>query len=498
MTDMAWWSRRTCAVLALGGAVGATACGPSGFDEHEALGQLREAVALPSKAHCNIVVEGKGTKSMEEDYLPRVITCENGGASLQALKAQAIAARSVAYYAIATKGSICDSQGCQVYTCGAAPQAKHYQAVKETAGMYLSHSSMLTYGFYVAGDSKVTAPSCKGNTANASTEKYVTYNEGKTGAGVKMTTLGYIPPNQSIYGQNRGCMGQWSSRCLENSKGYDYKQILQFFYGADIKITTAPGPCVTPVPVDTDGDGIEDGKDNCPTVKNANQKDTDGDGKGDACDPDMDGDGVPNAQDNCPLIKNAGQLDTDGDGMGDACDDDDDNDGVPDAQDNCPKIKNPDQLDNNSDGIGNACEADTDGDGVPDSEDVCPDDADPEQLDNDSDGVGDVCDDDDDNDGVPDDEDNCPLVANHSQLDSDGDGVGDACQGQTGSGGWGGAGGESGSGSGGAAAGKGQQTQLMGSGSEGGCSTTGSRRGSGGVSLLLGLALVLLSRRRRS
>jgi hypothetical protein len=36
---------------------------------------------------------------------------------------------------------------------------------------------------------------------------------------------------------------------------------------------------------DTDGDGIPDTSDNCPTVPNANQADADGDGTGDACDP---------------------------------------------------------------------------------------------------------------------------------------------------------------------------------------------------------------------
>ena len=89
-------------------------------------------VAAPlGAAYCEINVTGKGVKALEDDYLPHVITCENGGANLEALKAQAIAARSVAYYNMATKGSICDGQGCQVYSCGAGPQAKHFQAVKD-------------------------------------------------------------------------------------------------------------------------------------------------------------------------------------------------------------------------------------------------------------------------------------------------------------------------------------------------------------------------------
>jgi hypothetical protein len=212
----------------------------------EELGRSREAVKAPlASAFCQTNVNGVN-KDTESDYLPHVITCENGGANLEALKAQAIAARSVAYYSMATSGKICDGQGCQVYTCGAAPGAKHYQAVKETSGIYLSHSDMLTYGFYVAGDKDPPPPACKGSGVS-STEHWVTYNEGKAGADVQMTKLGYIPPNQAIFGQNRGCMGQWSARCLENSDGYDYLGILRFFYGADIKLLQATGPCVEPV-----------------------------------------------------------------------------------------------------------------------------------------------------------------------------------------------------------------------------------------------------------
>lgn len=70
---------------------------------------------------------------------------------------------------------------------------------------------------------------------------------------------------------------------------------------------------------DTDGDGVPDSIDNCPTVPNPAQEDLDADGVGDMCD-------------NCPTVVNPDQADSDGDGAGDVCD-------------NCRDVFNPDQND---------------------------------------------------------------------------------------------------------------------------------------------------------
>lgn len=181
--------------------------------------------------------------------------------------------------------------------------------------------------------------------------------------------------------------------------------------------------------IDSDGDGIPDHLDNCPSMANADQADMDGDGVGDVCDPDVDGDGIANHLDNCPRMYNPDQLDSDGDGIGDVCDTDTDTDGdgIDDGIDNCPLVFNPEQSDVDNDGIGDACDTDADGDGVDNDQDNCPFTANADQKDTDGNGIGDACEGDVDGDGVPDDQDNCPYLPNIDQADQDGDGVGDVC-----------------------------------------------------------------------
>jgi hypothetical protein len=69
---------------------------------------------------------------------------------------------------------------------------------------------------------------------------------------------------------------------------------------------------------DRDGDQLADFEDNCPEVSNATQTDTDLDGMGNACDPEI-GAAPPAACDGFDDVLD-GWLDADGDGWGDPCD----------------------------------------------------------------------------------------------------------------------------------------------------------------------------------
>lgn len=138
------------------------------------------------------------------------------------------------------------------------------------------------------------------------------------------------------------------------------------------KPKAAPVKAAEAVAIDSDGDGIADKDDKCPTVKGVRANN--------GCPADSDGDGIIDAEDTCPSVAGVrasggcpAPIDTDGDG-------------IIDSEDRCPALA----------GVkaNQGCPADADGDGIIDSEDACPTVAGiatlkgcPAPLDTDGDGV---------------------------------------------------------------------------------------------------------------
>ena len=207
-------------------------------------------------------------------------------------------------------------------------------------------------------------------------------------------------------------------------------------YSGHLNHGDTPGACGA---TDTDGDGFDDDVDNCPTVFNDDQTNTDetyvngggvgisGDPQGDACDPDLDADGVPNEADLCDTPP--GNVTADGqvvDATG--CDfdaGDSDGDGVPNGADLCEPTP-PEAILANDETPGvidaDGC-SDVDGDGVEDSVDMClltP----PEAVAEDAKDPGSVIDangcSDVDGDGVEDSVDACPVTPPGADVDVNG------------------------------------------------------------------------------
>ncbi|MFZ3166345.1 MAG: SpoIID/LytB domain-containing protein [Candidatus Methanoperedens sp.] len=164
--------------------------------------------------------------NMETQYLPYVVAAENGNAPFESMKAQAVAARTFAYYRKGHPRSasydIYDDSRDQNYRTDITLKDNHRKSVSDTNGFVARWNSILFVTFYVSGSDSYA--------------KYVTYNEGKSGNNITQTTLGWVTNPPSLNPYNRGAMGQIQANALASNKGYTYDRILRYFYGADIII----------------------------------------------------------------------------------------------------------------------------------------------------------------------------------------------------------------------------------------------------------------------
>lgn len=202
-----------------------------------------------------INVTGSGNVATETDYVPNVCNCENGAASFEALKAQAVAARTFAYYKMNLQGFINDGTSDQVYSCAGSAGPLHHAAAAATEREILyvfdnlpPTGDVLIASFYVAG----AKPSGPFNPANpgiivepgdsdpTNTEKWVTYTyaNGLIGGNNTGTPLGFQGNPRNPNWPNRGAKSQNGADYLSDNSIH-YLDILKYYYGADIQLRTA-------------------------------------------------------------------------------------------------------------------------------------------------------------------------------------------------------------------------------------------------------------------
>ncbi|MEM1028044.1 MAG: SpoIID/LytB domain-containing protein, partial [Planctomycetota bacterium] len=182
------------------------------------------------------------TVDFENNYLPNVVLRENGQASFEALKAQAVAARTFAYFKLQGGTFIRNSQADQVYSLGGQqsnPGGRWDQAVRETEGEFLSFNDVLTASFYVAGaiPASATGIATGSDPDPTNTQRFVTYTRANNSVGQFNTgsTLGFVGTPSNPNFPNRGAMSQNGADVLSDN-GVHYYDILKFFYGGDIQL----------------------------------------------------------------------------------------------------------------------------------------------------------------------------------------------------------------------------------------------------------------------
>lgn len=203
-----------------------------------------------------INVVGFGQVPTETNYVPNVVYRENGGASYEALKAQAVAARTFAYYKMRLGGGIQNGTQDQVYGTGTGASPVHYAAAADTEGEILSirkfnGSDVLIASFYVSGaiPSGPTPVPNPWDTDPHGVEHYVThtYPTGVIGGDNLGTSLGFIGTPTNPNWPNRGAKSQNGANFM-GQQGISYVDILKYYYGADIQLeTVAPTPGQAPL-----------------------------------------------------------------------------------------------------------------------------------------------------------------------------------------------------------------------------------------------------------
>lgn len=242
----------------------------------ERLGQAAEAIAMSAVSPIDkVYVKGVAAPlDVETEYLPQVVCCENGGAPAEALKAQAVMARTYMAFSYFQGGKgasaakpLTGTTADQAYFCTAKVSQGCTDAVSATKGQVTTFTDTkgvlsMNVTFFVDGPkpaclssksctcpkpsptTKMTPDAHPADCAcftfasmGAANPAYVTYNWANAGAAVMRSSIGGTDPG------NRGCGSQNIQSCLAYA-GWGYADQLRFFYGQDIALRHMDGSSV--------------------------------------------------------------------------------------------------------------------------------------------------------------------------------------------------------------------------------------------------------------
>lgn len=187
-----------------------------------------------------VTVNGKTVNI--DDYIAGVIKQEMGGNNLQALKAQAIAARS---FLLSTKSgsncSVTNGQSYQAYTEEKNKNSIYYRAAKETSGMVVSRNGRIATTQY---QSHPAGKWCKED-ASGWHVTFQRFSDDSSSTwvwnGPDKETVRRVAGDGSLYGTemnyNNGHhfgMSQTIAMYLAKAQGYSYEKLIKTFYGEDI------------------------------------------------------------------------------------------------------------------------------------------------------------------------------------------------------------------------------------------------------------------------
>ncbi len=155
-----------------------------------------------------------------EEYLTGVVPSEiNDSSPMEALKAQAIAARTFALNRIHAGGKLDDTANCQAFRCERMESPNSRKAIEKTAGVVLMYNGQLVRAFYSSSNGGKTKRS--GDVWRTRFPYYVTKNDEWDEAARKAN-----PSIRASHGVGMSQVGAvYAAR-----QGYSYTEILAFYY----------------------------------------------------------------------------------------------------------------------------------------------------------------------------------------------------------------------------------------------------------------------------